>query len=123
MQTRSPRDLQLGAVMVSARCEPVLVEGEMIGALVHLDDLAPAPTTRPAIAAPPRSFGWDSLRSSELGIAEFVAAGFTNREIAARLFISRHTVDFHLRQIYRKLSITSRIELTRLVFERTATTD
>jgi DNA-binding NarL/FixJ family response regulator len=59
--------------------------------------------------------GWESLRSSEFGIADLVAEGLTNREIAARIFVSPHTVDFHLRQIYRKLSITSRIELTRLV--------
>jgi DNA-binding CsgD family transcriptional regulator len=59
------------------------------------------------------TFGWSSLRESELGIAKLVAQGLTNREVAARLFVSAHTVDFHLRQIYRKLGISSRVELTR----------
>ncbi len=63
------------------------------------------------------SFGWESLRHSELGIAALVAEGLTNRQIGSRLFLSRHTVDFHLRQIFRKLGISSRVELTRLVVE------
>ena len=61
--------------------------------------------------------GWESLRASELGIAKLVAEGLTNREVAARLFISPHTVDYHLRQVFRKLSIASRTELTRLVVQ------
>jgi DNA-binding NarL/FixJ family response regulator len=107
--------------MVTAECEPVFVGSEMIGALVHLEDSRGPSTIESAAGATAhvrRTFGWDSLRSSELGIAELVAEGFTNREIGARLFISHHTVDSHLRQIYRKLSITSRVELTRLVLER-----
>jgi DNA-binding NarL/FixJ family response regulator len=92
----------------------VCVGSETVGALVHLEELTPNRSTgRPQL-------GWRSLRSSELGIAEMVAEGLTNREIAARIFVSRHTVDFHLRQIFRKLSISSRIELARLVLEHTA---
>jgi DNA-binding CsgD family transcriptional regulator len=34
------------------------------------------------------------------------------------MFLSRHTVDFHLRQIFRKLGIESRVALTRLVLEQ-----
>ena len=119
--TRSTRELRLRTVIVTATCEPVLVAGDMIGALVHLEEHRATSTTRSTTHAPARprlTFGWDSLRASELGIAELVAEGFTNREIGARLFVSPHTVDSHLRQIYRKLSITSRIELTRLVLER-----
>jgi DNA-binding NarL/FixJ family response regulator len=121
MHTQSARELRLRAFVVTANCEPVLVGGDMIGALVHLEDVRAPASIGPATSAAARrglTFGWDSLRSSELGIAELVAEGFTNREIGARLFVSPHTVDSHLRQIYRKLSITSRIELTRLVLER-----
>jgi DNA-binding NarL/FixJ family response regulator len=111
------RDLPIGADTVVARCEPVRVGREIVGALVHLEELPPASKTT-GTRGPARSkVGWESLRSSELGIAELVAEGLTNREVGARIFVSPHTVDFHLRQIYRKLSITSRIELTRLVLE------
>jgi DNA-binding CsgD family transcriptional regulator len=48
-----------------------------------------------------------------------VAEGVTNAQAADRLFLSRHTVDFHLRQVFRKLEIHSRVELTRSVLERT----
>jgi DNA-binding CsgD family transcriptional regulator len=64
---------------------------------------------------PARSLGWESLRESEHRVAELVAVGLTNREIGASLFLSRHTIDSHLRQIFRKLDISSRVELTRLV--------
>ena len=53
----------------------------------------------------------------EAKVADLVAQGLTNRQVAARLFLSPHTVDFHLRQIYRKLDIDSRVKLTRLVAE------
>jgi DNA-binding CsgD family transcriptional regulator len=62
--------------------------------------------------------GWPSLSDAELTVAELVAQGLTNPQVAERLFISRHTVDFHMRQIFRKLNVSSRIELTRLVVER-----
>jgi DNA-binding CsgD family transcriptional regulator len=44
----------------------------------------------------------------------------TNRQVAAQLYLSPHTVGFHLRQIFRKLEIGSRVDLTRLVVERAA---
>ena len=49
-----------------------------------------------------------------------VAEGMTNRQVAAQLYLSHHTVGFHLRQVYRKLEISSRVDLTRLVVERHA---
>jgi len=50
-------------------------------------------------------------RAAEWRVAASVAEGLTNREVAAALFLSVKTVDFHLQQIYRKLALRSRTEL------------
>jgi anti-anti-sigma factor len=58
--------------------------------------------------------GWGDLTPADRQVAGLVAQGLTNRQVAERMFLSRHTVDFHLRQIFRKLGIKSRIELVRM---------
>jgi DNA-binding CsgD family transcriptional regulator len=55
----------------------------------------------------------DQLTSQELQIARLVAEGKTNRDVAAILFVSPKTVEFHLTRVYRKLDIRSRTELVR----------
>ena len=61
--------------------------------------------------------GWDSLTDTEQAVAGLVAQGLNNNQVAARMYISPHTVAHHLRQAFRKLSIASRVELTRIVIE------
>jgi DNA-binding CsgD family transcriptional regulator len=56
----------------------------------------------------------DDLTPQEIQIAQLVAQGGTNRAIASQLFLSPRTIDFHLRNVFRKLGISSRIELARL---------
>ncbi len=58
--------------------------------------------------------GWAAMTDSELAVARLVAQGLTNRDVAERLFVSPHTVNSHLRQIFAKLQINSRVALTRL---------
>jgi DNA-binding CsgD family transcriptional regulator len=55
---------------------------------------------------------WSWLTDSELRISAHVAAGKSNRQIAELLRVSRHTVDAHLKHIYVKLDIHTRVELT-----------
>lgn len=51
------------------------------------------------------------LTDTEYAVAELVAGGLTNAEVAGKMFLSRHTVAFHLRKIFQKVGAKSRIEL------------
>jgi predicted ATPase/class 3 adenylate cyclase/DNA-binding CsgD family transcriptional regulator len=61
------------------------------------------------------STGWASLTPTERDVARLVADGLANNEIAARLFISRRTVQTHLTHVYAKLGINSRVQLAQEV--------
>ncbi|HWE10324.1 MAG TPA: AAA family ATPase [Solirubrobacteraceae bacterium] len=58
--------------------------------------------------------GIESLTTSQRRVAELAARGLTTRQVAEALFVTPKTVEFHLRQAYRKLDVGSRSELTKL---------
>ncbi len=99
---------------VTVRTEPIREGGALVGTVLRL---TPTPASTPVRHA---TFGWESLTDTERSVIELVAQGLTNREAAERLFLSHHTVGFHLRSIYRKLGVTSRVEVTRLALEHEA---
>jgi len=94
--------------IVTMRCQAVVAGSDIVGALLSAD----LPRRSSA-----KDFGWDSLTDTELAVAAQISTGMTNKEAAARLFVSPHTIDFHLRQLFRKLGVRSRVELTRVVLE------
>ena len=57
----------------------------------------------------------EGLTATERQVAELVAAGHTNREVADRLFVSVRTVESNLTRIYQKLDVRSRTELSRAI--------
>jgi len=63
--------------------------------------------TRPAL-------GWPSLTEAELPVVRLAAEGHTNADIAARLYLSRYTVETHLKHVFAKLGVESRAELAAL---------
>lgn len=67
------------------------------------------------------AFGWGSLTDTERAIADLVAQGLSNRQVASRVFLSTHTVAFHLRHVFWKLDVTSRVQLARMAAEQAAT--
>jgi DNA-binding CsgD family transcriptional regulator len=60
---------------------------------------------------PAAPVGASGMTAAEARVAELVAAGRTNREVAGELFMSPKTVEAHLSRIYRKLGVRSRAEL------------
>ena len=76
-----------------------------------------APPHRPPGGPAPdreRAPGLESLTEQERVIAMAAATGLTNHQIAARTFLSSHTVNYHLRHIYQKLGINRRVQLAQL---------
>jgi DNA-binding CsgD family transcriptional regulator len=85
---------RLGAVPWAGRAEAEL---RATGQTVHRSDSAT----------------FDRLTPQELKIAGLVTEGLTNREIAAQLYLSPRTIDYHLRKVFTKLGIGSRTDLVR----------
>jgi DNA-binding CsgD family transcriptional regulator len=63
------------------------------------------PTPRPAT-------GWAALTPTELRVVDLISAGHTNRSAAGELGVSPNTVNTHLRAVFRKLDVKSRVQLT-----------
>jgi DNA-binding CsgD family transcriptional regulator len=90
-----------------------------IGALLRIrpaaDELASRSPAQSHGGSDRTQHGWESLTPPERHLAELVSDGLTNKEAAAQMFLSHHTIDSHLRHIFRKLEINSRVTLAGLV--------
>ncbi|MFM9444402.1 AAA family ATPase [Streptomyces acidiscabies] len=83
--------------------------------------LASGVETPALVERAPAADALEGLASMERQVAALVMEGATNREIAARLFISVKTVEATLTRVYRKLGIRSRVDIVRLAAGRRAT--
>jgi DNA-binding CsgD family transcriptional regulator len=112
---RPPEAVLASGAATVAECDPVYDAQTLVGAVLRLrPGTGGAPRAQPAAPSSGRPLsGWESLTETERSVALLVAEGYTNRETAARLFLSWHTVDSHLRHIYAKLGIASRVQLAR----------
>ncbi|MEY2453330.1 MAG: hypothetical protein QOD92_2904 [Acidimicrobiaceae bacterium] len=105
---------------VSVEPEPLIDAGERVGDVLRLKPLKVVSADAARKRDGHLSFGWESLTDTEHTVIELVADGLTNREAGERLFLSHHTVGFHLRSIFNKLGVSSRVELTRVALEHEA---
>jgi len=91
---------------------------EHVGATAMVDQLSAligmGATERPVGGAPS---GAESLSRRERAVVALVAEGLTNTQIADQLFLSRRTVESHVSAAYRKLHLSNRVELARIVLD------
>ncbi|WP_433287587.1 ATP-binding protein [Pseudonocardia sp. CA-142604] len=83
--------------------------------------LQPVGARRPrgsAESRPRAATGWESLTTMERRVAGLIADGHTNRSAAAELHLSPSTINTHLRAVFTKLGVHSRVQLAKLVLSR-----
>jgi DNA-binding NarL/FixJ family response regulator len=88
-----------------------LGEGLFVGVPVLVQGLLARPAPIEAIDATPLP---EPLTGREIEVLERMAQGLANKQIAAQLNISEHTVKFHLSSIYTKMGVASRTEAVRV---------
>jgi DNA-binding CsgD family transcriptional regulator len=121
-ELRAPYEAARARVLVAEACQALEDEDmarlELEAARATFEELAARPDLR-RIDALTRLEGDDAhgLSGRELEVLRLVAAGNTNREIAAALVLSEHTVARHVQNIFRKLRVSSRTAATAFAFE------
>ena len=65
-------------------------------------------------------FGFDALTGTERRVAALITEGLSNVGVADRLCVSRRTVESHVSSAYRKLGVSSRVELARIMLDHEA---
>lgn len=68
-------------------------------------------------------FGWLALTDTEVRVVRLVVQGHTNRATAAALFVSVNTISTHLRSVYNKLDVNSRVQLTHVALRHLSEDD
>lgn len=96
----------LGAVRAASRTQ---------GLLRHVGGCQ---VTSPRDIAGRDAAGWSALTRAESRVADLVTQGMTNHAVAAALSVSPHTVDSHLRKVFKKLGVANRVALTRLTLHK-----
>ncbi|SNY39075.1 helix-turn-helix transcriptional regulator [Paractinoplanes atraurantiacus] len=102
--------LRRSGLRVRARAQ-LLAALDIFGGLAAAPWSARAEAELSATAAEPGRDAGHGLTPQESHVARAVATGQTNREVAAALFLSSKTVEFHLGNIYRKLGVRNRTQL------------
>jgi DNA-binding CsgD family transcriptional regulator len=75
-------------------------------------------TERPGEGAVRPSTGWGALTEAERRVATLISEGHTNRSAAGELHLSPNTIGTHLRSVFTKLGVQSRVQLSNLVRDR-----
>ncbi|WP_399088248.1 LuxR C-terminal-related transcriptional regulator [Streptomyces sp. BBFR2] len=110
-----PRAYAAGGPLLAPQARP-----EPVPAVGTVPDGRPGTAPAPATAVAPdaatavtsaRTGPWEALNERQRAIARLVIGGLTNRQIAAEIHLSPHTVNYHLRRMYQVLGIGSRIGL------------
>jgi pimeloyl-ACP methyl ester carboxylesterase/DNA-binding CsgD family transcriptional regulator len=85
--------------------------GEFVGEVCGpTGERATVPSVAAARTQRPPS-GWEALTDAERRVAHLVAEGLANSEVAERLYVSRYTVETHLKHVFAKVGVSSRAEL------------
>jgi DNA-binding CsgD family transcriptional regulator len=91
--------------------------GRVVSNLLRTQGIRGGRASQPA---PRPHTGWAALTPTELRVVELIGTGFTNRSAAGELSVSTNTVNTHLRAVFRKLGVKSRVQLTIAWRNRTA---